>query len=54
MSNFLEEGIIMFRQIEKHNEFEIVICPSFNEYGSQEELKTILISEIYKLIQKSE
>lgn len=31
--------IIIFRQIEKHNEFEIGSCPSFNGYGSQEEIE---------------
>ena len=37
----LGEGdfIIVFRQIEKHNEYEIGSCPSFNEYGSQKEIE---------------
>lgn len=39
MGNFLEGHIIVFRQIEKHNEFEIGSCPSFNAYGSQEEIE---------------
>ena len=40
MGRFLEEeSIIVFRQIEKHNEFEIGSCPSFNGYGSQEEIE---------------
>lgn len=39
MGDFLEGHIIIFRQIEKHNEFEIGSCPSFNGYGSQEEVE---------------
>ena len=39
MGNFSEGHIIVFRQIEKHNEFEIGSCPSFNGYGSQEEIE---------------
>ena len=40
MGRFLEEeSITVFRQIEKHNEFEICSCPSFNGYGSQEEIE---------------
>ena len=31
--------IIVFKHIEKHNKFEIGSCPSFNEYGSQEEIE---------------
>lgn len=31
--------IIIFRQIEKHNEFEIGSCPSFNGYGTEKEIK---------------
>lgn len=31
--------IIVFRHIEKHNEFEIGSCPSFNGYGTQEEIE---------------
>lgn len=34
-----EDFIIVFRQIKKHNEFEIGSCPSFNEYGTQEEIE---------------
>lgn len=49
MGKFTEEkSIIVFRQIEKHNEFEIGSCPSFNGYGSQEEIETeyeLLISQ---------
>ena len=33
------ESIIVFRQIERHNEFEIGSCPSFNGYGTQEEIE---------------
>lgn len=33
------DTIIVFRQIEKHNEFEIGSCLSFNGYGSQEEIE---------------
>ena len=37
MGEFLDEKlIIIFRQIEKHNEFEIGWSPSDNGYGSQE------------------
>ena len=61
------ESIIVFRQIERHNEFEIGSCPSFNGYGTQKEIETeyeLLISqenlsnysdwdEIFQLIEKS-
>ena len=39
MNKFDEGVIIVFRNIEKHNEFEIGSCPSFNGYGSQEEIE---------------
>ena len=39
MGDFLKGHIIVFAQIEKHNEFEIGHCPSFNGYGSQEEIE---------------
>lgn len=42
------KSIIVFRQIEKHNEFEIGSCPSFNGYGSQEEIENeyeLLVSQ---------
>lgn len=39
MGDLSEGHIIVFRQIEKHNEFEIGSCPSFNGYGSQEEIE---------------
>lgn len=49
MGNFFEgESIIVFRQIEKHNKFEIGSCPSFNGYGSQEEIENeyeLLVSQ---------
>lgn len=37
----MEEGdsIIIFRELEKHNEFEIGSCPSFNGYGTEEEIE---------------
>ena len=61
------ESIIVFRQIERHNEFEIGSCPSFNGYGMQEEIETeyeLLVSqenlsnysdwdEIFQLVEKS-
>ena len=68
MGRFCEEKtIIVFRQIERHNEFEIGSCPSFNGYGTQEEIETeyeLLVSqenlsnysdwdEIFQLIEKS-
>lgn len=31
--------IIIFRQIERHNEFEIGSCPSYNGYGLKEEIE---------------
>lgn len=37
--------IIVFTKIEKHNEFEIGSCPSFNGYGSKKE-----IEEVYDLL----
>ena len=40
MGKFIDgKAIIVFRQIERHNEFEIGSCPSFNGYGSQEEIE---------------
>lgn len=62
------ENIIVFRQIERHNEFEIGSCPSFNGYGTQEEIEAeyeLLVpqkelnnycgwEEIFRLIKKSE
>lgn len=70
MGKFFERDsfIIVFRQIEKHNEFEIGSCPSFNGYGSQEEIEAeyeLLVpqeelgnysdwNEIFDLIQEKE
>ena len=69
MGRFLEgKSIIVFRQIERHNQFEIGSCPSFNGYGSREEIEAdyeLLVSqeelknysdwnEIFNLIQKSD
>lgn len=34
-----QDFVIVFKHIEKHNEFEISSCPSFNEYGSQKEIE---------------
>ena len=48
MGDLLKGHIIVFRQIEKHNEFEIGSCPSFNGYGSQEEIENeykLLVSQ---------
>lgn len=32
-------SIIVFRNIERHNDFEIGSCPSFNGYGTKEEIE---------------
>ena len=32
--------IVVFKQIEKHNQFEIGSCPSFNGYGLKEEIES--------------
>lgn len=37
--NTMKNSIIIFTRIERHNEFEIGSCPSFNGYGTQEEIK---------------
>ena len=39
MGDFLEGHIIVFTQIEKHSKLGIGSCPSFNGYGSQEEIE---------------
>ena len=39
MNNLRENFIIVYRNIEKHNEYEIGSCPSENGYGSQEEIE---------------
>lgn len=33
------DSIIVFRQVEKYNEMEIGSCPSFNGYGTQQEIE---------------
>jgi hypothetical protein len=38
MNNW-ENNIIVFCNIEKHNDFEIGLCPSFNGYGTQAEIE---------------
>ena len=51
MGKFCEKPIIVvFRQIEKHNEFEFGSCPSFNGYGSREEIEAeyAKLAEQYK------
>lgn len=45
MNNLREDSIIIYRNIERHNEYEIGSCPSNNGYGSQEEIK-----DKYKLL----
>ena len=48
MGELTKEAIIVFRQIEKHNEFEYGSCPSFNGYGTQEEIESkyeLLVSQ---------
>lgn len=41
MGRFVDDNsfIIIFKQIEKHNEYEIGSCPSNNGYGSREEIE---------------
>lgn len=39
MAKHGKDTIIIFRQIEKHNEFEIGSCSSFNGYGTKEEIE---------------
>ena len=39
MGNFPEKSIVVFRQMEKHNAYEIGSIPSFNGYGSREEIE---------------
>ena len=39
MNNLGEDFIIVYRNIEKHNRYEIGSCPSNNGYGSQEEIE---------------
>ena len=40
MGNFPEKSIVVFRQIERHYGCEIGSVPSFNGYGSQEEIES--------------
>lgn len=40
MGNFPEKSIIIFRQMERHNAYEIGSVPSFNGYGSREEIES--------------
>lgn len=37
--NSHKELIIVFSRMEKHNDYEIGHCPSFNGYGTQEEIE---------------
>ena len=41
MGRFVDDNsfIIVFKQIVKHNKYEIGSCPSDNGYGSQEEIE---------------
>ena len=62
-----ENFIIVYRNIEKHNEYEIGSCPSENGYGSQEEIEAkyeLLVpseklrkysdwNEVFKLIEEN-
>ena len=68
MNNWREDFIIIYRNIERHNEHEIGSCPSNNGYGSQEEIEDkykLLIprnelknysdwNEIFKLVEEKE
>lgn len=49
MNNLRENFIIIYRNIERHNKYEIGSCPSNNGYGSQEE-----IEDKYELLVPSE
>lgn len=40
MLEFTEKSIVIFRQMERHNTYEIGSVPSFNGYGSQEEIES--------------
>ena len=40
MGEFTEKSIVIFRQMERHNSYEIGSVPSFNGYGSQEEIES--------------
>lgn len=67
MNKFAEGTIVVFRNIEKHNEFEVGSYPSFKGYGTQNEIEheyELLVSQeelnnyfdwnkIFDLIEKS-
>lgn len=40
MGEFPEKIIVIFRQMERHNDYEIGSVPSFNGYGSREEIES--------------
>ena len=40
MGEFTEKSIVIFRQMERHNAYEIGSVPSFHGYGSQEEIES--------------
>ena len=40
MGEFPEKIIVIFRQMERHNAYEIGSAPSFNGYGSREEIES--------------
>lgn len=40
MGEFSEKSIVIFRQMERHNTYEIGSVPSFNGYGSREEIES--------------
>lgn len=37
--NSFKDSIVVFSNIEKHNDSEIGSCPSFNGYGTREEIE---------------
>lgn len=37
--NTSQDMIIIFERVERYNEFEIGVCPSFNGYGTKEEIE---------------
>ena len=49
INNLRENFIIIYKNIERHNKYEIGSCPSNNGYGSQEE-----IEDKYELLVPSE
>ena len=40
MGKITEKSIVIFRQMERHNAYEIGSVPSFNGYGLQEEIES--------------